>query len=322
MPPRAHRGFRSWVFTHPNYNEGQLSSLREYARTEKVRFLIFGLEICPTTGTPHIQGYLYCGKPERPTWEAVKADLREVLGTDIGFLEPAHSSPQKNIEYCGKAAKLDPPGYVFKHGDEPKPGKRKDVDHLNELLKDIRDSPDGDTYDLLDETNAPIVSRHFKFLEGYRAKIQRTMRPANKDNFKVIHCVGPSGSGKSRYIADNYPGGDDCYWANYSTGREGRVFFDGYHTQRTIVLDDFKGTLPYGFFLRLCDRYPMELDIKCSGMRPAMHTTVVISSITPPEEWYDYSVANRSITEVKRRIHNTIQFPLNALTALIHQTSV
>lgn len=46
---------RQWCLTLNNYTEAEVASLVSHASKEKY---IFAREICPTTGTPHIQGYI------------------------------------------------------------------------------------------------------------------------------------------------------------------------------------------------------------------------------------------------------------------------
>ncbi len=46
---------RRWIFTLNNYTDVEVDGLKK----EKVffSFLLFGKEVAPTTGTPHLQGY-------------------------------------------------------------------------------------------------------------------------------------------------------------------------------------------------------------------------------------------------------------------------
>ncbi len=46
---------RRWIFTLNNYTEIELGGLQ----SEEIyfSFILFGKEIAPTTGTPHLQGY-------------------------------------------------------------------------------------------------------------------------------------------------------------------------------------------------------------------------------------------------------------------------
>lgn len=43
-----------------NYSEEEVQNIQDSVKNEKlgIKFLIFGKEVAPTTGTPHLQGYL------------------------------------------------------------------------------------------------------------------------------------------------------------------------------------------------------------------------------------------------------------------------
>jgi len=50
---------KSWCFTHNNYSSSTELDYQIFARTDPaVYYLIYGREISPTTGTPHLQGFV------------------------------------------------------------------------------------------------------------------------------------------------------------------------------------------------------------------------------------------------------------------------
>ena len=51
---------KSWCWTLNNYSEEEVQNIQDSVKNEKlgIKFLIFGKEVAPTTGTPHLQGYL------------------------------------------------------------------------------------------------------------------------------------------------------------------------------------------------------------------------------------------------------------------------
>jgi len=48
---------KRFVFVWPNYTEADILHLQNLP-DDVLRFIVFGKETCPTTGTPHLQGYL------------------------------------------------------------------------------------------------------------------------------------------------------------------------------------------------------------------------------------------------------------------------
>lgn len=57
---------RRWCFTHNNYSQADIDSL--VSKADSTKYLVFGREVAPTTGTPHLQGYVYFEAPKRLSW--------------------------------------------------------------------------------------------------------------------------------------------------------------------------------------------------------------------------------------------------------------
>lgn len=120
-----HKGKRrDWTWTLPNYTESDevfLNTLVEDDNT--VSYLCYGKEICPTTDTPHLQGYIRFNNAIR--FES----LKQMFGNKF-HIEPARSGPDKNITYCSKD------GSFFEFGKRPEQGKRTDIDRAIDLIHD------------------------------------------------------------------------------------------------------------------------------------------------------------------------------------------
>lgn len=87
-----------WIFTVPNPG-----TWRPTFNATSMSYLVWEMETCPTTGTPHIQGYVRT--VQRKTLRTMKALLHETA-----HLEPARGSEEENRNYCSKdrqAAGLD-----------------------------------------------------------------------------------------------------------------------------------------------------------------------------------------------------------------------
>lgn len=88
---------RGFVFTLNNYTEEEYAALLAVAHSQ-AKYYIFGKEHAPTTGTPHIQGYIYWKNGK--TIEA----SRKLLPRRVSNHEPALGSPDQNYIYCSKEA--------------------------------------------------------------------------------------------------------------------------------------------------------------------------------------------------------------------------
>jgi hypothetical protein len=96
-----------------------------------------------------------------------------------------------------------------------------------------------------------------RYRNGLRDIYQHFARIAPKSIPRIIWLCGPTGCGKTRRAFDMMPldtwiNNGSCQW------------FDGYRGQSLVILDDFrKEQLPreggFGWFLRLLDRYPMDV---------------------------------------------------------------
>lgn len=89
---------RAACFTLNNYTEADIEMVRNVCG--KARYGVLGKEIAPTTGTAHIQGYIYFTNAK--TFNAFKKLLPQ--GTHI---ELAVASAKQNREYCTKGGDFE-----------------------------------------------------------------------------------------------------------------------------------------------------------------------------------------------------------------------
>lgn len=82
---------RCWVFTINNYTEEQENRLQAW----KSRYMVYGRETAPSTGTRHLQGYVCLANP------AKLSAIRAKIGA--GWYKPAKGTPAQNLKYCSKS---------------------------------------------------------------------------------------------------------------------------------------------------------------------------------------------------------------------------
>jgi hypothetical protein len=107
-------GAKRWCFTINNYTDESLLHLSLLSEETRVEYLVYGRELAPTTGTPHLQGFICLTTPF--TLTALRALLPSC------HLENARGTPEQNRTYCTKDGDFD------EHGSLPsgKQGKRTD----------------------------------------------------------------------------------------------------------------------------------------------------------------------------------------------------
>jgi len=83
------------------------------------------------------------------------------------------------------------------------------------------------------------------------------------------------------------------------------TWWDGYEGQHTVIIDEFYSWLRYDFFLRLTDRYPLQVETK-GGSVQFVSRRIVFTSNTQPTEWYP-NIQDRAA--FNRRIGAVFAFP-------------
>jgi len=263
---------RSVCWTLNNYTINDIAALRDYAKSAK--YMVFGYEIAPTTGTPHLQGFT--------AWENPRSidKFMTIFKTKGVHVERTRSTPRQASEYCKKSDTKDPtktpPFEEF--GEVPTQGARTDWESA---VKSIKDGAD-----IVDVIEAqPHLLPCQRALREFKAML---LKPLHRE-VNVIVLIGGAGTGKTRYAYEKYPG-------IYSKPRG--EWWDGYTGQKEILLDDYYGYLPYCELLRVLDRYPYQVPVK-GGFVQAQWDTVVITSNKSPTEWYKQGLTDA----LKRRLN-------------------
>ncbi len=97
---------RNWCWTVNNYTDDDLKKIDDWHKAHSDSYIIYGKEVAPTTGTPHLQGYTHLTQPR--AWTAIKK-----LGPRLSNIKACKGSPKENITYCSKE------GDVTTYGPEP-----------------------------------------------------------------------------------------------------------------------------------------------------------------------------------------------------------
>lgn len=259
---------RAYCFTINNYTDSDLdfvcNELIEY-----VDYVCMGMEE-GENGTPHLQGYLY--DAARPTFLAIKSLL------PTAHLESAKGSPKQNILYCSKQ---DP--QFWERGERPMQGKRSDLD-------DIRDMIDEGS-SLLDvaKEHFPTFARYNKGIKLYQDLLSQPRDPNHPPT--VLWLWGKTGVGKTQYAYDNF---------NTVYIKDATQWWDGYHHQDAIVIDDFDCKWPFRDLLRLLDRYPYQGQTKGSYIH-INSPHIIITCDRTPEDVYSY-LEPHELAQLQRRI--------------------
>lgn len=223
------------VFTLNNYTDDEYS--RIISLSDEYLYAIVAREVCPSTGTQHLQGFINFKKKRRFN------NIKQFIGHRL-HLEEAKGDDHDNFLYCSKG------GDFVQFGELSKRGKRSD---LAGLCADLRAGA----------TEAEIVVKHTQQYIRYGRNIrmavgvlggvtQRSWRTS-----LVVHW-GVSGSGKSQRAA--YYGRKLCGGVYYKVAGK---WWDGYCGQNVVIMDDFCSDMcSFTEMLRIADCYPHQVEVK------------------------------------------------------------
>lgn len=255
---------RAYCFTINNYTLKCIEAVENV----KCKYIVYGYEVCPTTGTPHIQGYV-----NFTSAKSMSACVKALGGR--ASTRVAKGSAEQNYDYCSKE------GNFHERGDRPEQGERTDIEIVRETLKKT-----GSMRKVVDVAKNYQSIKMAELILKYQEP-KRTWKP------KVIWLYGETGSGKTK-SAYEILGEDDVYTA--SIGK----WFDGYDAHANVLLDDIrKEFLPFNVLLRLLDRYEHRVEVK-GGSRQFLAKTIVVTAPVTPQEMY--SNIGEDVEQLVRRI--------------------
>lgn len=254
--------------------QAALDVVREVGISQHIVYIVAQAEFAPSTGRLHIQGYLEC--KERWTFHKVRGSVFEgyMPGAQIAV---ARGSAKQNKEYCTKAASRVPRTEPVEIGDPS--GDTGETHQAGKALDRIfADIKAGDSLEeIVDKYGFGVFVRHERSLKSAMCTWgkRRSAMP------KVVLLIGPSGSGKSRWVDRVYP---RRYRMTFGNGGNS-AWFDGYNGEDVIELSEFRGQLQLAFMLDLLDRYELKVQTK-GGTTQCVSSTIVITSNEEPSEWY------------------------------------
>lgn len=267
-----------WVFTHwlqgGQTQESVTKKLLDLENT--IRFAVAQIEgPHPETGKYHLQGYLEINKNQRMT------GMKKLLFKSTRWAI-AKGTADENITYCTKS-KDDDGKIVRAEGCEPimfgtpgksSQGKRNDLNEIKSMIDSGAQNRE------LWDAHFGTMARCFRGMSEYK----KVSRKTNRGQPTITVLWGQSGTGKSvgaRAMA--HPDDDDVFWLTQPNSN--RVWWDGYDGQKTVVIDEFYGWIPYSQLLRMLDYGPMRVETK-GGSEPLCATNFIFTSNTPPQDWY------------------------------------
>ncbi len=230
----ASRRARNWCFT----DFSQLDFKQQFADSEtRIRYLVVGLELCPESGRRHAQGFVQF------TDCVSMSTVKRRLASPSIHLECMRGSVEQASDYCRKDGDFSVFGQFISMGD------RMDLDSvrvaITEGVSDLK----------LAESDFPQWCRNYRAFRDYRFLHLQESSLEWRGAFPVIVLEGVTRCGKTR-LARKY--------GDYILGGYQMKWWDGYHGQACVIIDDFAQDCPIQHFLRILDGHQLRLQTKGS----------------------------------------------------------
>ncbi len=255
-------------------NHDSLESWFEFAKanTAGVTYLIMQHEAGTKQEGHHIQGFITMATKKRP---GPLGALFQLNPNSFQVMKK-NSTPQKNRAYCTDDTKRIKDTVFFEYGTVPGAEAPK-LDTFIDLVKSqgLKRAIDSDPATYVRHCNGLQQLDYFYKKQKTEGRIERPVT--------VYTVWGDPGSGKS-WFARNFDTESTYPLPDIEKGS--RLNIDGYNMQRTLIIEDYQGEIPYRSLLKMLDVYEADFNTK-GAYCPANWNYVIITANMHPCRWYD-----------------------------------
>lgn len=285
MPPPAPKRrkvvrARAWCFTINNPTDDDKKHTAELA--EAASYYVEGKEV-GESGTPHLQGYVEFKKQK--SLSAMKKALPRA------HLEKRRGTAKEAADYCKKD------GDFIERGVISNQGKRVDLIEIADRVTN------GASVDEIVQENPHAFHCYGRTLE--RIELIRLRRSFRTWMTKCVWYWGPTGTGKSHKAFEGYSPETHYVWT------DDKGWWDGYVGQATVIMNDFRGSVPYNQLLQLIDKYPHKVSWRSRESVPFLAKKIIITSSLPPDMVYKKRMEEDSLDQLLRRcevVHMAVKY--------------
>jgi hypothetical protein len=247
-------------------------------------YMVFQLEIAPTTNKEHYQCFIQFIKKIRLT------GVKKIFPS--AHIEPRRGTSTQAAEYCMKTDTRKPDTNFRVYGELTGQGQRTD---LQEIINCIREHKDPDEYQ-----HSATYIRNKRNLDTYYQDQQpdRSFKPT------VYWIYGTTGTGKSRYVYDYATSNNLTVWPG---NKDYNSFWNGYENQDIVLMDDYRyDHCKFNKLLEYLDRYPCNVNVK-GGYRKLNSKIFFIISNNTPQEVYKFDDGQEQMKQLIRRLDYVIE---------------
>lgn len=130
-----------------------------------------------------------------------------------------------------------------------------------------------------------------------------------KRDIVVTLLLGATGAGKTKTAVDFCMDNKKHYYFCSNIDGASGIWFDGYHGQEVIIIDNFTGWIPIKQLLQLLDEKTWYIPTSCGIIAPN-YKYVFITSRYSWDKWYstDDTLLNEDIgLSIENKIHRIVQ---------------
>lgn len=260
---------RGWVFT-AHAGETGLTVIATVLDMVDCDYMVYQEET-GEGGRKHLQGFVW--------WKSARAfnSVKGKLPAGV-HIEKQRGTNKEAADYCRKEGAGGYNGGLRKERGEQPADAGRPAGGTKHAVEALRKAQTHGVKRVLDE-DPEVFLKHHSALEK-AAKLEATARVPNERDVTVWWIHGDAGSGKSRFAANYDTPENTCIISDSAGG-----WLDGYTGQRTLVIDDFEGLMPYQQVKRMLDIYRYQAPVKGDHV-PAEWTTVFITSNEHPNTYY------------------------------------
>lgn len=281
-----------WTFTWNNYTEDDIKFLKSLT----FRYMVFGKELAPTTGTPHLQGYVVWRTNYR------FAGMKKIFKNK--HFEKAEGNHYQCSMYCKKGIQtseewkelgVNGPNYgigadYVELGSLPATAEEKgqmEKDRWEEARNAAKagdfDAIPADIYMRCRSTCHAIATDHMKPPEPLQ----------ELDNYWFW---GPTGTGKSHRARNEFP-------EHYL--KRPNKWWDGYCGQETVIIEEWNPDMKMlaSMLKEWADKWPFTAEVK-GGTRILRPRRIIVTSNYCPQECF---VQSADLDPILRRF-NVVEF--------------
>lgn len=248
---------KSYCFTVQNPTQEKETLLHQVLE-KHAQYYVFGRETAPTTGTPHLQGYVYF-KSQKTLSAVIKLRFAD-------HYEQCKGSPASNILYCKKEKNATEWGIPPKTAEE---AGQMEKDRWTLALVNARKRK-------FEEIPPDIYIKYHSSIKRIAAESQQEIEPLS--NVCGYWLYGNAGTGKSTAARTAAPG---CYLKPCSK------WWDGYEDQEDVLIEDFDKTHSWmAHLLKLwADKFSFPAEVKGGTIVIRPKRIIITSNYSPMEIW-------------------------------------